>query len=184
MAQIGSARSSYLRMLDPVQNHALRLCLGAFRTSPSSSLCILANEPPLHLCRQKLSMQYCLRLSSTSQNPAYSAIFKSKFISSFERKPNQIPLLEFEFTLTCRLSASEEKILYIVLPCQHRLGSSTVLKSTSVCTQFIKMTLHRGIADGQVGPVLTGPLFGQTEFFFSCQRIFHPWNPCTSISAI
>ena len=66
----GSARISYLRMLDPVQNHALRLCLGAFRTSPSSSLCILANEPPLHLRRQKLSMQYCLRLSSTSQNPA------------------------------------------------------------------------------------------------------------------
>ena len=35
----GSARSSYLCMLDPVQNHALRLCLGAYRTSPSSSLC-------------------------------------------------------------------------------------------------------------------------------------------------
>ena len=89
----GSARSSYLWMLDPVQNHSLRLCLGAFRTSPSSSLCILANEPPLHLRRQKLSMQYCLRLSSTSQNPAYSAIFNSKFISSFDRKPNQIPPL-------------------------------------------------------------------------------------------
>ena len=39
----GSARSSYLRMLDPVQNHALRLCLGAYRTSPLSSLCVLAN---------------------------------------------------------------------------------------------------------------------------------------------
>jgi len=25
----GSARGSYLRMLDPIQNHALRLCLGA-----------------------------------------------------------------------------------------------------------------------------------------------------------
>ena len=52
----GSARSSYLRMLDPVQNHALRLCLGAYRTSPSSSLCILANEPPLYVRRQKLSI--------------------------------------------------------------------------------------------------------------------------------
>jgi len=27
----GSARGSYLRMLDPIQNHALRLCLGAYR---------------------------------------------------------------------------------------------------------------------------------------------------------
>jgi len=28
----GSARESYLSILDPIQNHALRLCLGAFRT--------------------------------------------------------------------------------------------------------------------------------------------------------
>jgi len=36
----GSARGSYLRMLDPIQNHALRLCLGAYRTAPASSLCV------------------------------------------------------------------------------------------------------------------------------------------------
>jgi len=58
----GSAQSSYLRMLDPVQNQALCLCLGAYRTSPSSSLCVLANEPPLYLRRKKFSMQYCLKL--------------------------------------------------------------------------------------------------------------------------
>ena len=40
----GSARGSYLQMLDPIQNHALRLCLGAFRTSSSSSLSVLANN--------------------------------------------------------------------------------------------------------------------------------------------
>jgi len=44
----GSARGSYLRMLDPIQNYALRLCLGAYRTSPTSSLCVEANEPPLY----------------------------------------------------------------------------------------------------------------------------------------
>ena len=38
-------------------------------------------------------MQYCLRLSSTSQNPAHSAVFNSKFKPSFQRKPNQIPPL-------------------------------------------------------------------------------------------
>ena len=75
----GSTRSSYLCMLDPVQNHALRLCLGAYRTSPSSSLCVLANEPPLYLRWKKLSMQYCLKLSATSQNPACSAVFAGKF---------------------------------------------------------------------------------------------------------
>jgi len=54
----GSARGSYLYMLDPIQNHALRLCLGAFRTFPSSSLSVLANEPPLYVRRKKLSIQY------------------------------------------------------------------------------------------------------------------------------
>ena len=88
----GSARSSYLRILDPVQNCALRLCLGAYQTS-SSSLCVLANEPPLYLRRKKRSMKYCLKLSATSQNPAYSAVFTGKFKSFFNNKPYQIPTL-------------------------------------------------------------------------------------------
>ena len=97
-------------MLDPVQNHVLRLCLGAYRTS--SSLCVLANAPPrggsqsfkqycmesffrrkYYLPRKKLSMQYCLKLSATSQNPAYSAVFAGKYKSFFDNKPNQIPTI-------------------------------------------------------------------------------------------
>jgi len=74
----GSARGSYLRMLDPIQNHALRLCLGAYRTSPSSNLSVLANEPPLYIRRKRLSMQYCLQLSSTAQNPAYNGVQNPK----------------------------------------------------------------------------------------------------------
>jgi len=85
----GSVRSSYLRMLDPVQNHTLRLCLGAYRTSPLSRLCILANEPP----RQKHSIQYCLKLSTSSHNPAYNSVFNCKVKRSFELKPNQVPPL-------------------------------------------------------------------------------------------
>ena len=34
----GSARKSYLQMLDPIHNQGLRLCLGAFRISPVESL--------------------------------------------------------------------------------------------------------------------------------------------------
>ena len=71
----GSARNSYLRMLDPVQNHALHLCLGAYRTSPSPSLCVFANEPPLYIRRRKLSIEYCLKLSSCTQNPTYGSVF-------------------------------------------------------------------------------------------------------------
>jgi len=38
-------------------------------------------------------MQYCLKLSSTAQNPAYSGVFAGKFKLAFDRKPNQIPPL-------------------------------------------------------------------------------------------
>ena len=48
----GSACKTYIKQLDVVQNQALRLCLGAFRSSPVSSLYVEANEPPLHFRRQ------------------------------------------------------------------------------------------------------------------------------------
>jgi len=49
----GSARPSYLKILDPIHNNALRLCLGAFRTFPAVSLCVQATESPLSLRRKK-----------------------------------------------------------------------------------------------------------------------------------
>ena len=33
---------------------------------------------------KKLSLQYCLKLSSNQSNPAYNSVFNSKFISVFE----------------------------------------------------------------------------------------------------
>ena len=60
----GSARKSYLEMLDPIHHQGLRLALGAFRTSPSESLLAEANEPSLYNRRLKLSMQYALTLKS------------------------------------------------------------------------------------------------------------------------
>ena len=41
----GSPRKSYLQMLDPVHSQGLRLCLGAFRTSPVESLYVDAHKP-------------------------------------------------------------------------------------------------------------------------------------------
>jgi len=84
----GSARRSYLRICNPIQNHSLRLCLGAFRTSPATSLCVAANEPPLELC-----LQYVVKLGSNQLNPSHNVVFNAKFKSSFERKPKHIPPL-------------------------------------------------------------------------------------------
>jgi len=52
-----------------------------------------ANEPPLYIRRRKLSIEYCLKLSSSYWNPTYGSFFESKFKRFFHRKPNQIPPL-------------------------------------------------------------------------------------------
>ena len=84
----GSARPSYLKILNPIHNHALRLCFGAFRTSSAVSLCVQATEPPLALRRKKLALQYCLELIANTDNPAYNAVFNSKFKTQFDNKPS------------------------------------------------------------------------------------------------
>ena len=71
----GSARKSYIEMLDPIQNQGLRLALGAYRTSPVKSLEAEAHELPLYLRRKKLSLQYAIKISSTPENPAHNCIF-------------------------------------------------------------------------------------------------------------
>ena len=92
-----SARKSYLQMLDTVHNQGLRLALGAFRTSPVSSLNLEADKPSLWLRREKLSLQY-----ANPSNPAFEVTFPPQFQDYYERKPNAIksfglriaPLLE------------------------------------------------------------------------------------------
>ena len=86
----GSARPSYIKRLDTVHNQGLRLCLGAFRTSPVQSLYVEANEPPLGMRRTRLSLQYCVKLMSNEVNPAYSAVFQSDFVATYEAKERAI----------------------------------------------------------------------------------------------
>ena len=103
-------------MLDPVQNHALHLCLGAYRTSPSPSLCVLANEPPLYIRRRKLSIEYCLKLSSSTQNPTYGSVFECKFRRFFDRKPNQIPPLSIRVEPDLQAGYKKQDTLQYSLP--------------------------------------------------------------------
>ena len=77
----GSARPSYIKRLDTVHNQGLRLCLGAFRTSPVQSLYVEADEPPLDMRRTRLSLQYGVKLMSNEVNPAYSAVFSIRYCS-------------------------------------------------------------------------------------------------------
>jgi len=86
----GSARKSYLCMLDQIQNQALRLCLGVFRTSPATSLHVEANETPMELRRRRLASQYSLKICSNLSNPFRNCAFNERFTKLFHKCPNQI----------------------------------------------------------------------------------------------
>ena len=90
----GSARKSYLSMLDTVHHQGLRLALGAFRTSPVESLYVEAEEPSLYLRREKLTLQYAIRLAANPSNPAHKVTFppyiSDELLQLYESKPNAI----------------------------------------------------------------------------------------------
>ena len=97
----GSARKSYLQMLDPIHNQGLRLALGAFRTSVAS-LYVEADESSLYSRREKLSLQYAIRLAANPSNPAHEVTNPPNYFNLYEQKPKAIksfgirisPLLE------------------------------------------------------------------------------------------
>ena len=57
----GTAPKSYLIRLDPVQNKGLRICLGAFTSSPADSLQVKAYQPSLKTKRELDQLNYHIR---------------------------------------------------------------------------------------------------------------------------
>jgi len=61
------------------------LCLGAFRTSPATSLHVEANEMP-----RRLASQYSLKISSNMNNSARICAFVYRFTKLFDKRPGKI----------------------------------------------------------------------------------------------
>ena len=59
----GSATKTALKIIDPIHHQALRVCTGAFRTSPCESLYVEAQEPALSDRRKLLLLQYYIRIN-------------------------------------------------------------------------------------------------------------------------
>ncbi|XP_035231432.1 uncharacterized protein LOC118203270 [Stegodyphus dumicola] len=66
----GSARPSVLLKLDPVHHQALRICCGAFRTSPVQSLYVICFEPSLDFRRKQLSIDQ-INVTGRTYCPTY-----------------------------------------------------------------------------------------------------------------
>ena len=86
----GAARKSYLKKIEPIQNQALRISLGAFRTSPIKSLHVEANEMPMSIRQNKLALQYLLKTQAHPQNPARETIQDTLHLIDYSRKPKAI----------------------------------------------------------------------------------------------
>ena len=81
----GSAKKNIFKMLDLIHHQGLRIALGAFRTSPVQSLYAEAGEPSLKHRRQKLSMNYFLKLKSLPENPCFDSVFNASPPEFFEK---------------------------------------------------------------------------------------------------
>ncbi|XP_067122855.1 uncharacterized protein [Centruroides vittatus] len=90
----GSARESTLRMLDPIHHQALRLCTGAFRTSPIQSLYVDAYEPPLSLRREQLSLFYYIKQKSLAKPSVYCRVSDTQLKRLFTARPSCVPTFD------------------------------------------------------------------------------------------
>ena len=102
----GSASKEALAKLDPVHNQGLRLSLGAFRSSPVESLYVEAQEPPLEIRREKLALQYIIKLKANIGNPAYDDVFNPKYQILFADKESATD----SFGIHCKKLLKKAKI--------------------------------------------------------------------------
>ena len=72
-----SVRKSYLKMLDSIHNQGLRLAFGALEL-PLLLVYVEADELSLYSQREKLSLQYAIRLAANPSNPAHEVTFPPK----------------------------------------------------------------------------------------------------------
>ena len=70
----GSARESYIQILDTVHNQEIKISTGALRTSHVKSLYVESNEESLYRRRERLPLKYAL-----------------KYANTFANRPNDIP---------------------------------------------------------------------------------------------
>ena len=77
-------------MLDHIHNQGLRLCLGAFRTSPVECLYVDAHEPSLGARRARLSLLYATKIKSLPKYPTNIYVLLAFVSSNFYLLPTLI----------------------------------------------------------------------------------------------
>ncbi|GFX07288.1 putative RNA-directed DNA polymerase from transposon X-element [Trichonephila clavipes] len=101
-----SACNSTLKKLDPVHHMALRICSGAFRTSPVQSLYFNCNQLPLDLRWRKLFLVYYFKILSVPSHPLKNVYIRTSMKRLYDAQPSntqpfmdRVKLLITEFDL-------------------------------------------------------------------------------------
>ncbi|GBM39215.1 hypothetical protein AVEN_223834-1 [Araneus ventricosus] len=87
----GSACASNLKKIDPLRHSALRICSGAFRTSPIDSLYVECFQMPLSLRSQKLSINYYFKVMSVFNHLLSSQHVSKVLTRLYNARPSKIP---------------------------------------------------------------------------------------------
>ncbi|GFX96296.1 putative RNA-directed DNA polymerase from transposon X-element [Trichonephila clavipes] len=82
--------NSTLQKLDPVHHMALRICSGAFRTSPVQSLYVNCHQLPLDLRRRKLSLAYYFKILSVPSHPLQNVYMSTSMKRLYDARPSNI----------------------------------------------------------------------------------------------
>ncbi|GFW95645.1 RNase H domain-containing protein [Trichonephila clavipes] len=86
----GSACNSTLKKLDPIHHMALRICSGAFRTSPVQSLYVNCYQLPLDIRRRKLSLALYFKILSVPSHPLQNVYMSTSMERLYDARPSNI----------------------------------------------------------------------------------------------
>ena len=87
----GSVGFSYLKKLDTVHHTALRICSGAFHTTPITSLYINCIEPALYFIHEKLSLELYYCVLSYPHHSLHTHLFSREHDMLYQNRPSCIP---------------------------------------------------------------------------------------------
>jgi hypothetical protein len=74
-----------------IQNAALRIALGAYRTTPTASMHVLCQEPPLTLRLEQLTLIYAARVSERADTHSNYRLLFTPHTTTLYSESNQIP---------------------------------------------------------------------------------------------
>ena len=83
-----------LMSLDEIQNEAMRICTGVFKSTPIANLNILTNAPQLSLRRAELNPRYYFKTKCYFVNPAYECVVNYQLPRRFTVEgPRSLPFI-------------------------------------------------------------------------------------------